>query len=72
MIYKTIEVGGRTHVIKSVPSRGGAMKDANYLDTEMALCGVLEPGKTLADFLTDLQRRRTERERKAKLRIPNF
>ena len=58
--YETIRVGGRTHVITKSEPRGfyqdsnknpiGEIPEANYMNTCMALCGVLKKGESLASW----------------------
>lgn len=47
--FKIINVGKRQHVVCDARSRG-AMPDPNYQGSKMALCGVIEKGKTLEEW----------------------
>lgn len=47
--YQTIQVHGRTHVICAVDLRSG-YPEPNYMGTGMALCGVIDAGKSLDDW----------------------
>lgn len=48
--YSTVSVWGRTHVIRMVSDRIGENLP-NYMNTRQALCGVIEVGDTLEDWL---------------------
>ena len=53
--YSVINVEKRQHVVCSVNPRGNyltgeKMPEANYLNTGMALCGVIEKGKSLKNW----------------------
>jgi hypothetical protein len=66
--YKVIEVYGRKHVVRSIPSRGGgsnnALPDADYMGTGMALCGVLNDNETLDEWEIRIANQNAERQRR--------
>lgn len=49
-LYKTIKVYGRDHVLRQ-SFRYNRIQEANYLGTNMALCGILRPNETLDQFI---------------------
>ena len=50
--YLTIEVNKRTHVICiSKRDVSPEIPEPNYMDTGMALCGVVDKGDTLDDWI---------------------
>ena len=67
-IYSTINVNGRVHVLCESTIRPnynttneftgkkieGKIPEANYLNTGMALCGVIDKGDTLQDWIDKL------------------
>jgi len=63
---KTIKVNGREHIVKHVdrpnyydPKIGIVkMPQPNYMGTGMALCGILQPGQNLKQWLDDKRKRR--------------
>jgi hypothetical protein len=53
MILETIEIAGRLHVVTPVDGReNSAYPMPNYMGTGKALCGILEPGESLNDFIS--------------------
>ena len=56
-IFNSVEVLGRTHVVKLHKGSRGQHKGANYRDTGMALCGVTKPGETLEQWKERTQQR---------------
>ena len=62
--FNTVEVLGRTHVVKPIDRpkqiiRDGIIKieipEPNYRRTGMALCGVTRPGESLQDWIKRTQ-----------------
>lgn len=50
--YTTITVLGHQHVLCEASDRGRlGHPNANYMGTKMALCGVIEKGKTLEEWI---------------------
>ena len=49
--FSTIEVNGRSHVICPKSDRGAGIKKADYQETGMALCGVIQRGQTLKQWV---------------------
>lgn len=51
-LYSTIVVWSRLHVIcESKERKGNLHRDANYMGTGKALCGVLKKGQTLEEWM---------------------
>lgn len=48
--YRVIKVAGRKHVVTPSEERRLGIPVANYMQTGMALCGVLKPRQTLLDW----------------------
>ena len=49
--YTTILVCGRLHVLREVSPRNTGIPEANYMGTGKALCGVVDKGDTLEDWI---------------------
>jgi len=60
MKYKTLEVSGRVHVVKPIPSRSQGMSDPDYKGTGMALCAILQPGQTLENWIAESNKRKSK------------
>ncbi len=50
-MYKTVKVISRTHVVCHRSRQYTEYDEPNYMNTGMALCGVLLPGETLEQFI---------------------
>lgn len=56
IVYDTVEVYGRTHVVCSIYTYRPSYPDPNYRNTGMALCGVLKKGETLDGWIKRTRR----------------
>ena len=65
--YQVTKVFGHNHVLKPLArqksyfilngKRMGMVPEPNYLNTGMALCGILKPGQTLNEFIAETKHR---------------
>jgi hypothetical protein len=60
--YKVLLVNGKAHIICNSSDRLGH-KNANYMGTGKALCGILSPGETLSAWI----KKREDKELKVEL-----
>lgn len=68
--FQVIKVLGHNHVVRPLTrptsyftlngKRIGMVPDANYLNTGMALCGILCPGQTLGEFIETKRQKVTQ------------
>ena len=53
MNYSTVKVAGREHVVCDSQLRYGQYPEPNYRRTQKALCGVLDKGQSLQDWMLE-------------------